>query len=63
MKYEKGNGSIELIGLIFILASIAAWFTHIFVCLSEEAWGFLIAGAIMFPIAVIHGFGLWFGFF
>lgn len=63
MKYEKGNGSIELLAVIVILASIAAWFTHVFVCLSEEAWGFLIAGAIMFPIAIIHGFGIWFGFF
>ncbi len=63
MKYEKGNGTPELIAIIFVLACFAAWITHIVVCLSEEAWGFLIAGAIMFPIAVIHGFGLWFGFF
>ena len=63
MKYEKGNGSIELLAVIVILASIAAWFTHVFVCLSEEAWGFLIAGAIMFPIGIIHGIGIWFGFF
>ena len=67
MKHEKGNGTPEMFGIILVLfvviACIAAWFTHIFVCLSEEAWGFLIAGAIMFPIAIIHGVGIWFGFF
>jgi hypothetical protein len=40
---------------------IGSWLTHIFVCLSAGKWGFLIAGALIFPIAVIHGTGLWFG--
>lgn len=40
---------------------VASWFTHIIVCLSDGLWGFLIAGAFLFPIAVIHGTGLWFG--
>ena len=48
---------------IFIVVDIAAWFTHIIHCLNEGLWGFLIAGAIAFPIAIIHGVGLWFGFF
>lgn len=42
---------------------LAAWFTHIIVCLSDDRWGFLIAGALFFPIAIIHGLGIWFGFF
>ena len=54
---------VLLFGVAMVIASIAAWFTHIFHCLAEEAWGFLIAGAIMFPIAIIHGVGLWFGAF
>ena len=62
-KYEKGNIAPMLFGFAFILWGIASWITHIIVCLNEEAWGFLIAGAIMFPIAIIHGTGLWFGFF
>lgn len=60
MRYEKGSGGIQGIFLLWILA---AWITHIVVCLGQEAWGFLIAGAVMFPIAVIHGTGLWFGAF
>lgn len=43
--------------------AIASWITHVVVCLKAGSWGFLIAGAIVFPIAMIHGTGLWFGFF
>lgn len=42
---------------------LASWPTHIFVCLDDGSWGFLVAGAIFFPIANIHGTGIWFGFF
>lgn len=49
-----------LIGIAFILSVIAAWFTHIFTCFTTGDWGFLIAGALFFPIGVIHGFWLWF---
>ena len=62
VKYEKGYID-EVFGLAIVAWLIAAWITHIVVCLGEEAWGFLIAGAIMVPIAVIHGTGIWFGFF
>jgi hypothetical protein len=49
--------------ILFFILCVAAWVTHIFVCLSDAMWGFLIAGAIFFPVAIVHGFGLWFGFF
>lgn len=61
---QKGNAliaglaSIAVVGWLF-----AAWLTHIVFCLKAGSWGFLIAGAIFFPIGVIHGTGLWFGFF
>lgn len=59
---QKGEGEIGAMIFLAILAScLAAWGTHIVVCLTEERWGFLIAGAIMFPIAVIHGFLIWLG--
>lgn len=67
MRNEKGFIDVELIAglavIAFAIACVAAWLTHVFVCLSDAAWGFLIAGAIMFPVAIIHGFGIWFGFF
>jgi hypothetical protein len=37
-----------------------AWLTHIFYCFGHAAWGFLLAGAIFFPIGIFHGFFLWF---
>jgi|TARA_R110002051_G_scaffold63239_2_gene115133 hypothetical protein len=39
----------------------AAWVTHLIVCFSDDRWGFLIAGAIFFPVALVHGTGAWFG--
>jgi len=50
-----------LLGMLLIGASAAAWFTHLVVCFTDDRWGFLIAGAIMFPIAIVHGAGVWFG--
>jgi hypothetical protein len=38
----------------------AAWLTHIFTCFGHAMWGFLVAGAIFFPIGILHGFYLWF---
>ncbi len=58
-KYQKGNGEILSIAILGWVA--ASWLTHIIVCLKTGSWGFLIAGAIMFPVAVIHGTGAWFG--
>ena len=49
------------LGIIFLLWVVAAWVTHIVVCLKTAAWGFLIGGAIFVPIAWIHGTGVWFG--
>ncbi len=49
--------------VVFGIGSIASWFTHIFNCLSDDRWGFLISGAIFFPIAIVHGVGIWFGYF
>ena len=57
----------DLIKLFFIIliifSPLLAWITHVFSTIQNEQWGFLIAGAIFFPIGVIHGFGLWFGIF
>jgi hypothetical protein len=48
-----------VIALLAILAG--SWLTHIIVCIAQGAWGFLIAGALFFPVAWIHGIGVWFG--
>lgn len=49
------------LGLAVFIWGFASWITHIIVCLKTASWGFLIAGAIAFPIAWVHGTGIWFG--
>ena len=56
-KLKAGGIVLMMLGV----ACVAAWLTHIFNCLQNGEWGFLIAGALFFPIAIIHGFGLWLG--
>lgn len=61
---NSGNGAVGGLFLLILAAwMIASWLTHVIVCIQTEAWLFLIAGAIMAPIGMIHGTGLWFGFF
>tara|TARA_B100001123_G_C14576193_1_gene736279 strand:+ start:259 stop:444 length:186 start_codon:yes stop_codon:yes gene_type:complete len=53
-------------GVFSILLGIAlffAWLTHVVLCLKAASWGLLIAGAVFFPIGIVHGIGLWFGWF
>jgi hypothetical protein len=58
---KDGLGALSIIGLWVVFA--ASWLTHIITCLAAGKWGFLIAGALFFPIGIIHGFGIWLGFF
>jgi len=58
MKNEKGNA---LVGFVLLAVLAVAWLTHITICFKTGAWGFLIAGAIFFPIGILHGVGIWFG--
>ena len=51
------------LGIVLVIAAMAAWLTHVLVCIKAAAWLFLIAGAIAFPIGIIHGVGIWFGVF
>jgi len=62
MEGEKALGALILIGLGVTLISVAAWATHIYVCFKASEWGFLLAGALAFPVSVVHRVGIWFGF-
>jgi hypothetical protein len=60
---QKGNAAISiLLSIVLGGGVLAAWLTHLYVCFNASKWGFLIAGALFFPVGIIHGFGLWFGF-
>ena len=63
MIVEKIKGFLGSIGTTaFFIVLLSSWFSHLYICFTEERWGFLIAGAIFFPIAIVHGFGAWMGF-
>jgi hypothetical protein len=49
----------EILGIGALCALVLAWLTHIFTCFAEGLWGFLIAGALMFPIGILHGIWIW----
>lgn len=51
----------HFLALIIYLSFPAAWLTHVIVCLMQAKYLLLIAGAFIFPVGIIHGFGLWFG--
>ena len=59
----KMSETRALAGIIFFLLVIAGWLTHVIVTIQTAKWILLLAGAILFPIGIIHGWGLWFGLF
>lgn len=59
-----GHSPFAVLGYLYfgaLLSAFAAWVTHIVVCLKTASFGFLIAGALLPPIGVIHGYGIWLG--
>lgn len=50
---------MAILGLVF--APIAAWVTHVVICIQAQTWIFLLVGALAPPVGVIHGVGHWFG--
>jgi hypothetical protein len=51
----------ELLVLLAVLSGFAGWSQHLYTCFNEKLWGFLIAGAIFFPLGIIHGICIWLG--
>jgi hypothetical protein len=54
-------GGCFFASIALVIAVIAGWVEHLIICFTIGKWGFLIAGAIFFPIGVVHGWGHWFG--
>lgn len=50
----------DIVVTLLLLIIVLAWLTHIFFCFANGLWGFLLAGAIFFPIGIVHGIWLWF---
>ena len=51
----------QLSALLAGLLGLAGWCQHLYTCFNQKLWGFLIAGAIFFPVGIIHGWGIWLG--
>lgn len=52
-----------------ILTGAAAWITHVVWCINALAAGayasqiaLMVIGTIFFPVGIIHGFMIWFGY-
>ena len=52
----------NFVGVLLGLVAFAGWCQHLYTCFNEGLWGFLVAGAFFFPIGIIHGWGIWLGF-
>lgn len=50
-----------LLGLIG-LSAIPAWITHLVVSIQSQEWVFMIVGALLAPVAVVHGWATWLGY-
>jgi hypothetical protein len=52
-----------LIYIAIVIGGVAAWVTHVIVCIKTASWILLLFGCIVFPVGIIHGVGVWFGVF
>lgn len=49
-------------GVFLFLAALAGWITHLVVSIAAKAWLFMIVGALIVPVAVVHGWSVWLGY-
>jgi len=50
-----------LLFLCITVVTFGSWLTHIIHCLLHAKYLLLIVGALVFPVGMIHGVGIWFG--
>ena len=60
-KIKAGGIAVITLAIVIVGGGFAAWLSHIVNCFQDGEWGFLLVGALFFPLAVIHGIGIWFG--
>jgi len=61
----RNNGPMTIRTLATLMTALvfsySAWLTSIVFCASNGMRPLLIAGAIFFPVGIVHGVGVWFG--
>ncbi|MEE9481908.1 hypothetical protein [Methylobacterium ajmalii] len=62
---SRARASLALLAILGWVAlytvPFCAWLTHVVVCFRAGNYLAMVAGAIAFPIAVIHGWLIWLG--
>lgn len=60
---DNGPMTVRTLAVLMtvVLFSYSAWLTSIVFCASNGMLPLLIAGAIFFPVGIVHGVGVWFG--
>ena len=48
-----------MLAIPLVLLTFAGWCQHFYTCFNEGQWGFLVTGAVMSPIGIINGWGIW----
>jgi len=48
--------------LVFPVLAFAGWCQHIYTCFRGSSYVFGIVGALLPPIGIVHGWGIWVGF-
>ena len=61
MRLQSILKSMGTAWLVMVVVIFGSWLTHVIVTIKAAAWLFLIAGAIFFPIGIVHGIATWFG--
>ena len=56
------KGCLITLGIL-IISCLPAWITHVITTIQNEQWILLVVGALVWPVGVVHGWGLWFGLF
>jgi hypothetical protein len=51
-----------VVSLTIIVVTFGAWLTHIVISIQASAWLFMIVGALIPPVAVVHGWATWLGY-
>lgn len=72
-RYSSMNGVVDanreitpMRGLVFAIVfgqlCFGGFAQHVYTCAQQENWTFLLSGSLVFPVGIVHGWGVWLGF-
>ena len=51
----------QLVSLLLVITVIGTWFTSFVYAIKHSEWVLLLVDCVFFPAGVVHGLGLWLG--